>query len=317
MAETGAPSLVVAVSRGGARSVSGYGAVDGAPPDASTRYEIASLTKPFTALALADAVVCGEVALDTPVQALLPDSVRLVVVGRPVTLADLATHTAGFPRLPAPFAPAVFLDPYADYTDTNLMAFAGSVRPDSAGAAYGYSNAGFGLLGWLLARRESTSVEALVRRRVLGPLGLASTSAGGEVAPPRTASGTPLAPWTFTDALAGAGALRSNAADLLTLAEALARPEERAPALAEAIRLATAPRFDVPGRFRVGLAWKLLPEAGPVEVALHNGATFGTVSFVGVALERDVVAVVLSNIGANEAMDRLGSDVLRAVTAAP
>ena len=317
MAQTNAPSLVVAVTRGGVRTVAGYGLVDGAAPDGRTRYEIGSVTKTFTSLALAQAVGRGEVGLGTPVQALLPDSVRLAVVGRPVTLGDLASHAAGLPRLPAPMTPASILDPYADYSASDLMRFVASVRPDSAGVRYAYSNVGTGLLAYALARRAGTGVEALLLRDVAGPLGLASTTMSGPVAAPHTGSGTPIAPWAWTDALAGAGGLRSDAADLLTLAEAIARPD-RAPALSDAIRLATAPRFAATGRFRVGLAWHLLPEAaGPVRSVVHNGATFGSVAFVGVLPGEDVGVVLLANVGAAGPLDALAGQIMRVLAPAP
>ena len=139
----------------------------------------------------------------------------------------------------------------------------------------------------------------------------------GPVAPPHTASGTPIPPWGWTDAPAPASALRSTAADLLTLAEAVARPD-RAPSLAGALRLATAPRFVSGGRFRVGLAWHLLPEAdGPVRSVVHNGATFGSVAFVGVLPEADAGVVLLSNIGAARPLDALAGQIIQALTPAP
>lgn len=308
LASTGAPSLVVAVTQNGVRTVAGYGTVDGAAPDAATRYEIGSVTKTFTALALARAVERGGVALETPVQALLPDSIRLAVVGRPITLVDLATHTAGLPRLPVPFVPASFVDPYADYTEDDLMGFVQTVRPDSAGVRAVYSNVGVGLLAWALARHEHVGVEALLDRDVIAPLGLTTTSFSGAVAPPHTTAGTPIGAWTWTDAIAGAGALRSDAADLLTLAEAVSQPE-RAPALAAALRLVTEPRFDA-SRYRLGLVWHLLPAAGPVRLAFHNGATFGSVAFVGVVPNADLGLVLLSNAGASEALDGLAFALL-------
>lgn len=314
LAETGAPSVVVAVSRGGERTVRGYGTVNGAPPDASTRYEIGSVTKTITALALADAVVRGDLTLDTPVQDLLPDSVRLAVANRPVTLVDLATHRAGLPRMPAPFTPAAILDPYADYTEADLLRFVGAVRPDSAGAVRAYSNVGVGLLGWLLARRDGVSYAALVQQRVVGPLGMDTTSTTGPVAPPTTSSGTVIAPWSWTDALAGAGAVRSSATDLLTYAEAVARPE-RAPALADALRLVLTPQTPSDGRGRGGLAWVLQPGDGPVATAFHNGATFGSSSFVGVLPERDVAVVILTNTSVPQAVDALAGGVIRALVA--
>ncbi len=307
LTQTGAPSLVVAVTKNGERTVAGYGLVDGAAPTATTRYEIGSVTKTFTALALARAVERG-VLLETFVQSLLPDSVRLAVVGRPMTLRDLATHTAGLPRLPVPFSPASFTDPYVDYTEADLMGFLQTVRPDSAGVRAAYSNVGVGLLAWVLARREGLGVEALLARDAIAPLGLSATSFTGAVAPPHTTAGTPIGAWGWTDALAGAGALRSDAADLLTLAEAVSRPD-RAPALAAALRLVVEPRFDA-ARYRLGLAWHLLPASGPTRLAFHNGATFGSVAFVGVVPGSDLGLVLLSNAGANEALDRLAFALL-------
>ena len=308
LVSTGAPSLVIAVTQNGVRTVAGYGTVDGAAPDERTRYEIGSVTKTFTALALARAIERGDVMLDTPLQAILPDSVHLTVVGRPITLADLATHTAGLPRLPVPFTPASIVDPYADYSEADLMRFVQTVRPDSAGVRAVYSNVGVGLLAWALARREGIGLEALLMRDAIEPLGLDSTSFSGPVAPPHTTAGTSIGAWTWTDALAGAGALRSDASDLLTVAEAMSRPD-RVPALASALRLVATPRFDA-GRYRLGLAWHLLPADGPPRLVFHNGATFGSVAFVGILPDVDLGLVLLSNAGANEALDRLAFDLL-------
>jgi CubicO group peptidase (beta-lactamase class C family) len=69
-------------------------------PSANTIFEIGSITKVFTAVLLADLVQRGLVALEDPVQRYLPEGVRLPVRGQPVTLADLATHSAGFPGIP-------------------------------------------------------------------------------------------------------------------------------------------------------------------------------------------------------------------------
>jgi CubicO group peptidase (beta-lactamase class C family) len=65
--------------------------------DANTVYDIGSITKAFTALALADMAQHGEVALDDQVAKYLPKDVVLPKDSmRQITLADLATHTAGY-----------------------------------------------------------------------------------------------------------------------------------------------------------------------------------------------------------------------------
>jgi CubicO group peptidase (beta-lactamase class C family) len=64
-------------------------------------FEIASVTKVFTTLLLADIAQRGEVALGDPLAAYLPANVRVPQRrGRQITLVDLATHTSGLPPQP-------------------------------------------------------------------------------------------------------------------------------------------------------------------------------------------------------------------------
>ena len=69
-------------------------------------------------------------------------------------------------------------NPYADYSYENMYAFLGGYQlPRDIGSEYEYSNFGVGLLGHaLVLRTHSTDYEALVRARVLAPLGMTSTA---------------------------------------------------------------------------------------------------------------------------------------------
>src|SRR5687767_5467976 len=71
------------------------GGSDRRPLNGDTAFEIASVTKVFTALLLADMVRTGDLALTDRVAKYLPHS-----NGRSMTLVDLATHTAGLPFMP-------------------------------------------------------------------------------------------------------------------------------------------------------------------------------------------------------------------------
>ncbi|WP_103030155.1 serine hydrolase domain-containing protein, partial [Salinibacter altiplanensis] len=206
-------------------SVHSFGAADstGSAPTARTLFEIGSVTKTFTGLLLADAIARSPVDPSTPVAALLPDSVALAPSdSTTMTLKHLATHRSGLPRLPANLNPAVRPgDPYAAYDAQALHAFLdGYVPPRPPGVQYEYSNLGVGLLGHLLARRADTTYAALVRQRITGPLGLSDTRAAlskeqrRRFAQGHNRAGAPTSPWHF-EALAGAGALRSSAADML------------------------------------------------------------------------------------------------------
>src|SRR5215218_2068808 len=194
------------------------------PPAADTIFEIGSLTKVFTATLLAAMAQDGLVSLDDPVQQYLPPSVVLPVRRRPITLADLATHTSGLPRLPHGLLLRSLRhrrNPYAWFTVDELDAGLPATRlRGEPGTRPRYSNLGFGLLGHVLALRADTGYERLVQDRICRPLALADTHVSvPEAALERFAQGhsrrgRPVPHWTLA-ALAGAGGLRSTVDDLL------------------------------------------------------------------------------------------------------
>ena len=163
------------------RWVVGYGrlsATDDRVPDGDTVFEIASITKVFTGILLAQAVLNGEVKLDDPIFMYLPEGVTAPEYeGRSITLLDLATHTAGLPRWPSNNGPVVGSNPFADYGLDQMYDFLSGYRLTRApGSMYEYSNYGFSLLGNLLVRRASQAdYEALLLERITRPLGMDST----------------------------------------------------------------------------------------------------------------------------------------------
>ncbi|MDQ3762801.1 MAG: beta-lactamase family protein [Actinomycetota bacterium] len=150
-------------------------------PDAHTVFELGSITKTFTALLLAEMVTRGEVAYDDPITAYLPREARpRRATDAPITLAHLATHTAGLPRIPAnlyPKAlPAWWTNPYAHYHLDDLYRATARIRArHHPGARVSYSNFGVGLLGQLLANAAAADYRDLVLDRVCHPLGMTDT----------------------------------------------------------------------------------------------------------------------------------------------
>ncbi len=279
----------------------GYGGTsrsDGQPVNESTVYEIGSVTKVFTGLALADMVTKREVGLDDPVQRYLPDSVRVPRRDSlQITLRLLSAQRSGLPRLPSNMAPADPTNPYADYDARRLYAFLnGYTLARNPGASYEYSNLGVGLLGFALARSTGTSYENLLLQRIATPLGLASTRI--TLTPElraRLARGhqgeREVSNWDL-DALAGAGALRSTAADLARfLAAAMGLVHTP---LDSAFRLTQVIQGDAGPTLRIGLGWHVIwPDSSPAY--WHNGGTGGYHSFIGFDPRRKIGVVVLSN----------------------
>lgn len=276
-------------------------------PDADSFFEIGSITKTFTALLLADAVVRGELRLDDAVETVLPDGIRLRdVQGDPIRWRDLATHRSGLPRLPPNMMPARPTDPYADYGAESLLLFLKSWKPEVArDSRYVYSNLGFGLLGQALAWRERAGYQALLTRRVLEPLGLQGM-VGFDAGLPRPvlqghgADRKPVSAWHFTDAIAGAGALRASVRGLLRYAHAAMGGFEHPLRDAFALCLQRQGDSDKPIN-PTGLAWLLAPLDGRT-VFNHDGGTAGFSSSLWLDPQRGYATVVLANaqVGVND-----------------
>ncbi len=313
-----AVGLAIGLVDGGKTHTFGYGkvsAASGKTPDERTVFEIGSVTKTFTSLALADMVRRKLVALDDPVGKWLPPSVKMPQRGdRPITLADLATHTSGLPRLPRNLIPQITRNPdnpYAAYTVQQLYEALPTCPLENApGARYAYSNLGAGLLGHVLARRDGVGYEELIKTRICRPLGMEETQIAlsgpleARFAQGHNIDGIPVAAWDIPT-LAGAGALRSTVHDMLLWVSANLglRPSP----LAEAIETTHVPRHDASfAPQRIALGWHFNPK---IAVHWHNGQTGGFHSYVAFHKERKIGVVVLSNT-ATGTVDRLGDQIL-------
>lgn len=266
--------------------------------DGETLFELGSLTKLFTALLLADMALKGEVSLDDPARDYLPaGAVMPSRGGREITLRDLAMHVSGLPRLPdnMPFSDPA--DPYADYTEAHLLEFLrGHELTRDIGSRFEYSNLGAGLLSYLLGRAAGSDYATLLRERVTGPRGMEDTAIDltadqqGRFAPGYDAHMQPAGPWHLP-VLAGAGAIRSTAGDMLIFAQAALDP--RSP-LAAPMTLALEPRAPVAAQTEIALGW-MAARIGGAEILFHSGGTGGYRSAIALDRQGGRGVVVLTN----------------------
>jgi serine-type D-Ala-D-Ala carboxypeptidase len=154
----------------------------GTAPPAATHdalFDLASVTKPLTALALARLVRSGVARLDEPLGHALPELAGTRSARVPLDL--LAAHRAGLDGHRPLYAP--LLDGAAVDVARSLATAADARRdecvgdPPAEGFAPVYSDLGYLLLGAALARRGGAELDELVTREVTGPLGLAIRSA--------------------------------------------------------------------------------------------------------------------------------------------
>lgn len=285
---------------GSQRVVSAGTAGNSVPLDEDTVFEIGSITKPFTAILLAELADRGELRLEDPVAKYLPAGQRAPARnGKGITLLDLATHTAGLPREATNLRPSNPKNPYVDFGVADMYAFlAGYELPRDPGESWDYSNIGFALLGHLLERRAEMPFEQLLRARLLDPLRLHDTAITlPERLSLRAAQGFDerLEPTPALDrgALPAAGGLRSTVRDLLRFAAAnvLAGGDDR---LGRAMRATHQPRRPRKDEDRIGLAWTVERPAQRT-ITWHWGATGGCRSYLGLDLEAKRAVVILAN----------------------
>ena len=201
-----------------------------APNRIDTRFNLASMTKMFTAVAVAQLVEQGRLSFDETVGKALPDYPNRDVAER-VTVGQLLAHTSGMPsadrtadRLLATLRQG------ARSVGEHLPAFVDDPLEFEPGSQFGYSNYGYILLGAIIERASGQDYYSYVRERVFRPAGMRDTDfyeLDGD--PPNIAAGLMDGPhgarrsnWLFTGVRGmPAGGAYSTAGDLLKFDVAL------------------------------------------------------------------------------------------------
>jgi CubicO group peptidase (beta-lactamase class C family) len=264
--------------------------------DADSTAEAGSITKAMTGILLAHLCLTEVVRLDSDVSALL-GLPRL----RGITLADLATHRSGLPRLAsgAVWQSLTHPDPYRGFDVDRLLAGV----PEPTAARPTYSNLGFALLGLALARAAGIEYADLMQEAIIEPLGLTASGLDGN--PDMRGHdrfGLPVRPWQFA-AFAPAGGLRTSLADLLRVADAvIAAPDGP---LGPAIELAITARAPY-GTGSIGLGWHL--NNG---LTWHNGGTNGTWAWIGIDRAAQRGGAVLASRPPRRSLDDAAARLLR------
>jgi CubicO group peptidase (beta-lactamase class C family) len=318
--------ITIGVSQHGIRRIFSYGTAHN-----DSLFEIGSITKTFTATILAQMVEQHTVHLDDPVRDLLPPGTVAKPASAEITLLDLSDQHSGLPRMPDNFTPADPANPYADYDAKHLYAYIakhGVAQPPNA--PFGYSNLGVGLLGQALADRAGIPYPQLLHDEVTGPLEMHETVIA--LAPALRArfiqgydgQHHPAHAWDL-DALAGAGAIRSTAADMLTYLEAQLHPDHLpASALASrdgktlpsAIALTHVIHAEVGPGMHIALNWFHIDAT---DTFWHNGGTGGYSAFAAFSPTHDFAIIVLCNTspGDESITDALGGHIAERLLGKP
>ncbi len=310
------PGLSVAVVRPGeAPFVQGYGLADAAAGQvvsADTPFEIASVTKTFTGIAVLllaqdPSLITKRLAvrfdINEPIDKYLSDDpangFRLPLIWDDITTYELLAMSSGIPDLGT-----------NDLTwQQNLQNAATQPLAGAPGTGYLYSDTAFVLLGELIQQLSGQTYSSFIQAEILNPLGMASTvvrdgtsvqagQATGYAAFDAN-SGTWLVPSSYRPGVSSfaAGAITTTAKDTATYLEALLEQKILSPASYAAmfspIPLLT---FATPTEEVVrGLGWDSVTITDNGSEIAKNGALPGFGAEYIVWPEQDIAVGVMSN----------------------
>ncbi|HEV3470306.1 MAG TPA: serine hydrolase [Pyrinomonadaceae bacterium] len=300
----------------------GYGLANmewNAPVEADTKFRLGSITKQFTAVLVLQLVQEGKLKLDGRVTDYLPDYRK--DTGSRVTVHHLLNHTSGIPSytgLPN-FFKDVSRDPYtvADFVKT----YASGDLEFEPGAKFNYNNSGYFLLGAIIERVTGKPYEAVLRERILDPLGMKDTGYDHhDTLIPKRASGyarTPAgyvnAPYLDMSLPYAAGSLYSTVEDLYLWDQALYTDKVLPAAVRELM-------FK-PGLENYAYGWfatkePLAPGAPPVAAVGHGGGINGFNTLIVRQPETKNLVVLLNNTG-GAPLDHISRNIARILAGLP
>jgi CubicO group peptidase (beta-lactamase class C family) len=278
---------------------------------ADSLFQIGSITKVWTATMILQHVEAGAIELDAPVTTYLPGW-RLADpdATERVTVRHLLTHTSGMDG-------DHFLD--TGRGDDCLEKYAASCatlgQTHAPGETLSYCNTGYSLLGRMLELLDGAVWDAVLRQRLLGPLGLRHTvtlpeeallhrAAVGHIGRPGE-DPKPTRLWTLQRAAGPAGLICSTATDVLTFAQlhldggTTANGERLLSA--GSVAAMQEPQAEIPDPYALGaqhwgLGWFLM-DWGGTRLYGHDGGTVGQSAQLRVLPDQGAAVCILMNGG--------------------
>jgi CubicO group peptidase (beta-lactamase class C family) len=318
------PGLAVLVRRPGRvilRRCAGLARLrDRAPITPRTTFELASVSKTFTATAVLMLHDRGKLSIHDDVRRYLPE-LPVYAKGRPIALANLLHHTSGLPDYMDMDDPPTGPKGYRtneDYVHEFARQRARYPLAFPTGQKYEYNNTNFMLLGLVVARAAKRTFGTFLRDEAFGPAGMAHSfvyeSPAAAPRPPaagcgpaigyewRPKKGTWAETWgappvrAETELTVGDGAVWTNLEDMAHWDDAIREHKLVKPAT---MQMALTPSRTRDGRTNTyGLGWGLYPnDSGGLTGYGHDGAWGGFKTSYYRHLESSRTTVVLSNRG--------------------
>ncbi|PKO11596.1 MAG: hypothetical protein CVU39_28510 [Chloroflexi bacterium HGW-Chloroflexi-10] len=142
------------------------------PNQVDTQFNLGSMNKMFTAVAIMQLMEQGKLSLDDTILKHLPDYPN-AAVAEAVTIHHLLTHTSGLGDV---FTEEFVADPHRYRTNAEFLPlFMDEPLHFKPGDRFSYSNAGFVVLGLIIEKASGQSYDDAIQQNIFDPAGMADT----------------------------------------------------------------------------------------------------------------------------------------------
>ncbi len=270
----------------------------------NTIYHMASVSKPLVATALVKLQEQGKLDLDDPIVNYLPYFKLADKNSSKITIKQILTHTSGMPR-------NIGSDEWENpsYSDDSLEKYVRGIKDAKMrfppGSEFSYSNAGFDVLGDVIAKASGMTFEAYMQKYVLDASGMKeSTYLKPNYLPKNWAAPHVLRLTTelwdyypYNRKHAPSSALHSNVVDMCKWGIINlngGKFKNRKVLKKSSHELLLKPHFDTPWKEKIGLSWFLQSYEGKKTI-LHTGEDTGFETQFIMYPEENVSIVVMAN----------------------
>ncbi|ODB44957.1 serine hydrolase [Pseudoalteromonas sp. BMB] len=290
---------------------------DGTKPHHDTVYEIASITKTYTGLLLAKAVVDKKVQLDEDIRVYLQkgDYQNLQHLGKPITLRHLATHRSGLPQdfayTSADIKSGKAFELFSNYSKAKFFEDLAQYQLTSTpGETFQYSNVGANLTGYILENVYNQPLSTLVAQLIteqsgeehtrfrLEPSEISKITRGvdrnGKIAPL-------LSPHSFAE-----GGLTSTAASIADYMQYLLSTQ------AEEVLLSRTLLTETSSEHGHAFFWNTYEYHSANPMFYHSGGSMGTSTWLALYPKQKLGIFIATNVSANNTQGKL-NDIANAI----
>lgn len=259
------------------------------PNSPQTRFEIASLSKQFTAAAILQLADNGKLSVEDPVSKYYPDS---PATWNGMTIHHLLTHTSGLPEDEWQNFYKGRCTPYT--TSEQVKTFRDRPLEFQPGTSWKYRNTEYYLLAFIIEKLSGESYATYLSRHIFEPLKMAQSGFATmaaivpQMAEGYSREGNTLQRREYFDRSmeTGAGGIYTTAEDLIRWNKALDLP-----GLLSAHALELMFTTHPPGNY--GYGWFI--EATPRRKIYHEGGDPGFAAYEARYPDQHVVIIVLAN----------------------